>query len=94
VKVNVHVERLVLEGMKPGPRERSILRSAFTAELSRLVAAGGLNPSFARGASVPAVPAGPLGPGAAFDAKEAGTRIARAVYAGLRPHSNGGGASR
>jgi hypothetical protein len=92
--VNVHVERLVLEGMEPTPRQRAILRSAFTAELSRLVAAGGLDGTFTRGASVPAAPAGPLQLGATFDAKETGTRIARAVYAGLGPPTQGGKASR
>lgn len=92
--MNVHVERLVLEGVEPTSRQRSVLRSAFTAELSRLVAAGGLDSALARGASVPATPAGPFQLGASFDAREAGARIARAVYAGLGPQSQKGKASR
>lgn len=80
--IRVNIERLVLEGL---PLERSQgpqVQAAVEAELSRLLAQGGLGPELAAGGAVPSVPAESIrleggGPG------EMGTQIARSVYEGL-----------
>ncbi len=89
MKVNLHVDRLVLDGIEATSHQRSVLRSAFVSELSRLVELNGLNVSLSRGVSLPVVPAGQIQLGTRFEARETGVRIARAVYEGLGPSGTG-----
>ena len=73
MNVELHIERLVLEGPQLPPGGRAALAGAFGRELTRLIQAGGLPPALLGGTSVPrltaaldpsvlASPAGPLSP--------------------------------
>lgn len=84
MSINLHIERLVLEGVELGPGQERPLRAALEGELARLLGAGGLAPELRGGGAVPRAGAGALGPGAAGEGPAAlGRRIARAVYAGI-----------
>ena len=83
MRVRLHIERLVLEGLEIPAGARDGLRRALQAELTRLIAAGGLAPWSAGGAALPALPAPAIG--AAGPPRRLGTAIAGAVYAGLAP---------
>ena len=79
-RVELRVERLVLEGVRPGDRER--VAAAFARELSRLVA-GRVPAAFAQGGRITALDAGPFTLASGTTPEAAGAGIARAVYAGL-----------
>jgi len=83
MRINVQIERLILDGIQLAPHERPLLQAAVEGELGRLMMAGGLNPELAAGVAVPAVTgagmqlpgdAGPVG---------LGVQIARAAYGGI-----------
>ncbi len=42
MNINLHIERLVLDGISLSPGERPLLQAAMEAELTRLLASGGL----------------------------------------------------
>lgn len=51
MKISVHVERLVLEGLPVSVSERPLLQAAIEAELTRLLRNGGLADEFRAGVS-------------------------------------------
>jgi hypothetical protein len=57
VNVNLHIERLILEGIDLDPAQRPILQAAVEAELSRLIAEGGVG-ALTAGGAVPSLRAG------------------------------------
>jgi hypothetical protein len=83
MKIRLHIERLVLEGLPVNGRDRSRVRAAVTAELHRLIAAHGVSDGFRSGGAVPAVRAGDFHFEAGSSPAQMGTRIARSVYGGL-----------
>jgi hypothetical protein len=82
--VTVHIERLVVEGVRLGRHEAGLFRAAVEAELGRLLA-GGDYADRAASVAVPAV----RGEGVAWSRSERsealGERVGRAVYGGLGP---------
>lgn len=83
MKVDLHIERLVLDGLPIDPADHPRLQEAVAAELTRLFAAGGVHRELRQGGAVPSVRAGAIEVGRAVDARGLGTRIARAVYGGI-----------
>jgi hypothetical protein len=83
MRVRLHIERLVLEGLDVPAASSTGLRRALEAELTRLITAGGLAPWTARGAALAALPAPAIG--AAGPPRHLGAAIAGAVYTGLGP---------
>lgn len=83
--LHLHIERLVLDGLPMGPRERRELEATLGAELGRLLAGGALHPELAAGGAVPAlrVPDVALAPGASGAA--VGHGLAASIHAGLAP---------
>lgn len=83
MNVRLHIDRLVLDGVSVSAGGRPRLQAAIEAELTRLIASGGISPELARGIAVPSIraPQMPL----ASDAKPAqlGSAIAGAVYGGV-----------
>ncbi len=88
MRVRLHIERLVLEGLDVPTGAGAGLRQALEAELVRLIAAGGLAGWSARGAALAALPAPPIG--TAGPPRRLGAAIAGAVYAGLGPQPKAG----
>ena len=80
--IKVHIERLVLEGLPVGRSQGPQVQAAVQAELSRLLAEGGLGQELAAGGAVPSVPAESIrlnGGGAG----EVGRQIAGSIYGGM-----------
>lgn len=83
MNVNLHIERLILDGVEVAPNQRHLLRAAVEAELGRLINLGGVGGEIGGGGTVPTVAGrsiqlqGNNGPG------ELGRQIAGAVYGGI-----------
>jgi hypothetical protein len=84
MNVNLHIERLVLDGIDIEPAHRPVLQAALEAELGRLLAQGGVGASLAGGGAVPALRAGGFTMSGTRNSRQLGRQIARAVYGGLR----------
>lgn len=77
MKIQLHIERLIVDGVPLSPAEGHILERTVAEELSRLFVEGGLEPISAQAALVKAEPIGMPDPNGtdAF-----GKAIAKAVY--------------
>ncbi len=85
MKINVQIERLILDGINVAPHQRPLLQAAVESELARLLAADGLNQELATGVAVPSMGAATMQlPGDANPAR-LGQEIAQAVYWGIGP---------
>jgi hypothetical protein len=80
--ITVHIERLVLEGLPITRAQGPLVQAAVQAELSRLLAQGGLGPELAAGGAVPSVPTKGIQLGGGRPG-EMGRQIARSVYGGM-----------
>ena len=82
VKIDLHIEELVLEGFRPSDRHR--IGAAVESELARLLAERGLPPALAQGADLPRLDGGSFEarPGARPEAL--GRQVANAAYRGLK----------
>jgi len=83
MNVNLHIERLILDGIDVEPAHRPILQAALERELGRLIARGGVGPDLAAGGAVPSVRAGGFEMNAEKNPRQLGRQIARAVYGGI-----------
>ena len=84
MNINVHIERLILDGLSIPHRQRPLLQAAVEAELAHLLAADGLASGLLAGGAVPRVPAGAIQlTGASDDPTHLGQQIAQAVYGGI-----------
>ena len=84
MNINVHIERLVLDGLPIARHQAPLIQTAVEAELARLLVADGLAPALQSGeGATPSVNA----PGMQFTSNnspaELGQKIARAVYGGI-----------
>ncbi len=83
MKIQVDVERLVLDGIDLPAGQRPLFQAAFEAELGQLLASGGLNPALLKDQSLPGlrVDAGSW-PGKDGPA-QLGQQLARSVYGSI-----------
>jgi len=80
--IHLHIERLVLRGLDLAPGQRQGLQSGIEAELTRLLAHGGLSPGLVPG-DKPSVTAKSIQWSSGHDAAQLGQKIARSVYGGI-----------
>ncbi len=83
MNIDLHIERLVLEGIAVSHADRARLQNALETELVRLLSSGGLNRSFEAGIALPSVKAGNIEMKPGQGAAELGRQIAQAVYGGM-----------
>ena len=83
MNVNIHIERLVLDGVDVPYAQRPALQAAVEAELARLIAAGGVAPGLASGGAYARVPGGSIELTNGGDPTVLGGQIAQAVYGGI-----------
>jgi hypothetical protein len=83
VKINIQIERLVLDRLPIERHQGSLLQAAVEAELSRLMAAGGLADDLMSAGAVPSVPAPNIQLGADNSPIQLGQQIGRALNGGL-----------
>lgn len=82
MKIALHIERLVLDGVPLGAAQGARLRRAVEQELARLIARGGL-PDAGQGGAVARADAGAIRMRPRDDADALGRKIAQAAYRGI-----------
>jgi hypothetical protein len=83
MNINLHIERLTLDGVDIAPGQRHLLQGAVEAELTRLLTTGGLSPDLTRGVAVPRISAGGMQLTAGNNVTQLGQQIAQSVYGGI-----------
>jgi len=83
MKINLQIDRLVLDGVTVSQRERPLLQAAVESELARLMSAGGLKRELAAGVALPLVNGDEMQLPMGADPARLGGAIARAVYGGV-----------
>jgi hypothetical protein len=83
MNINLHIERLILDGLPIEGLQGPLVQAAVEAELSRLLSARGLHASLQSGIAVPSVRADAVSLNAGNNPKQIGQQIARAVYGGI-----------
>ena len=83
MNINLHIERLILDGVDIAPGQRHLLQGAVEAELTRLLTTGGLSPDLVGGVAVPRISAGNMQLRAGNNATQLGQQIAQSVYGGI-----------
>jgi hypothetical protein len=82
VRIDLHIDRLVLDGIDLDHAQRPLLQAAVEAELGRLLAEGGLG-ALAAGGAVPSVKAGGFEMSGEGSPAQLGKQIAGSVYGGI-----------
>lgn len=88
MNIELHIERLVLDGLPLERSQAAHVQAAVEAELARLlaqdrVAGDALAQAWPAGGAVPSVPAAPIQLRAGARPAEIGGQIARSVYGGI-----------
>ena len=83
MNINLHIERLVLDGLQLDRGQSSHVQAAVEAELTRLLSEQGLSASLQAGAVVPNVQANALQLAPGSTAAQMGIQIAQSVYSGI-----------
>ena len=83
MNINLHIERLVLDGLPIARHEGPLVQAAVEAELSRLLTAQGLSPALSNGGALPAVRGDSIQLASGSSPAQLGTQIAQSVYGGL-----------
>ncbi|MFL6211740.1 MAG: hypothetical protein ACJ74W_23030 [Pyrinomonadaceae bacterium] len=83
MNINLHIERLVLDGVSLARGHEPLLRAAIEAELSRLLATNGLPSSLLSGGAVPRLQTGEIQLANEHGAQHLGRQIAGALHGEL-----------
>jgi hypothetical protein len=80
MKIQIHIERLVLDGLPLEKRHGREVRAAVERELTRLLAANGLGREWRSGGAVPRLRADSIQLANDIQPNQIGQQIARSVY--------------
>lgn len=83
MNINLHIERLVLDGIPLSPGERPLLQAAVEAELTRLLTSGSLSDVLQSGGALYNVRTAGIQLVSNKNAARLGDQIAGAVYEGI-----------
>jgi hypothetical protein len=83
MNINLHIERLILDGLPIEPGQGALVKAMLEAELSRLIGAHGLSASLQAGAALPGLRASALELNAEKNPAQIGAQIAQAVYGSI-----------
>ena len=83
MKINVQIERLVLEGINVAPHQHPLLQAAVEGELTRLLSEGGINEGLTGGGSRPSMRGAPIQLGSDGKPDGIGHQIAVSVHKGI-----------
>ncbi|MDO9236680.1 MAG: hypothetical protein Q7U28_11715 [Aquabacterium sp.] len=82
MNINLHIERLVLDGVNIAPGQRHLLRASVETELTRLLTDGGLAPGLVQGVALPRLSASAMQL-TGNNPAQLGRQIAQSVYGGI-----------
>ncbi len=83
MNVNLHIERLILDGLPVAHSQGALIKAAVEAELGRLFGEGGVSPELRSGGAFPSVRANSIHASGENSPSRLGQQIARAVYSGI-----------
>jgi hypothetical protein len=83
MNIEIHIERLVLDGLAVSRADAPLVQAAVEAELSRLLTNGALAPNLLAGGAVPRLRAAAIPAPHGGEPTGLGTQIARSVYGGI-----------
>ena len=83
MKINLHIERVVLEGIAIEPHEQSVLMATIETELGRLLAQNGIESDLQNGGASNAIRTSSIDIGEKDKPAHLGRHIARSVYGGI-----------
>ena len=83
MNINLHIERLVLDGLPVGSHEGPLVEAAVAAELTRMFAGGGFGEGTPRGGTRPLVRAEAIRMDGSGGAEGLGKQIGQAVFGGI-----------
>lgn len=83
MKINLHIERLVLDGLAVEPQQRHLLQAALEAELGGLLAQNGLGSSLSSGGAFRSVQADAISVGESSGPDGLGRQIAQSIHGGI-----------
>jgi len=85
MNIQLHVEQLVLDGLSLTASQGPLVQAALEAEMSRLLAEGGLAPGLLSGGTLPGLPAASIELAPQSDPATIGRQIAQSVHGGIGP---------
>ena len=83
MNINLHIERLVVDGLDIEPGQRHRLQPAIEAELRRLFSQGQLRPELMGGVAVPRIDVAPIRTSPAAGPADLGRQIAGSIHGGV-----------
>jgi hypothetical protein len=83
MNISLHIQRIILEGINLPVHQRPALQAAVTAELTRMLAEGGLTPDLTVGGALTFVRANDLQIPTGDNPTQLGNQIAQSVYSGI-----------
>lgn len=83
MNINLHIDRLVLDGLPIDHHQGPLIKAAVEVELSRLLTANGLANSLLAGGAVPSAPAPGIQLAKDSNPARLGRQIGRAIYGGI-----------
>jgi hypothetical protein len=83
MNINLHIERLVLDGLPVEAKDSAMLRAAIEAELTRLLTENGLSSGLQTGGVLPRLQANAIQLGTGGTPPQLGRQIARTVYGSI-----------
>jgi hypothetical protein len=86
MNINLHIERLILDGLPLTGNQGALLQAAVEAELARLLTESGLAPNLQAGGAFPSLRASGMQVQAQSTPAQIGAQIAQAVYGGIGSH--------
>lgn len=83
MNINLHIDRLILDGVNITPSQRHLLQASVQTELARLFTEGGMSSGLASGGALPHVSASGIQLANGNDPAQLGRQIAQSVYGGI-----------
>ena len=83
MNINLHIDRLILDGVNIPHHQRHLLQASVEAELGRLVLEGGVSHGLMNGGAVPQVNAKGIQLAGDNNPVQLGRQIAQSVYGGI-----------
>ena len=83
MKLNLNIDRLILDNIDLAPRQRYYLQLAIEAELSQLLSSQGIPAHLQAGGAIPNLSIGPLNPAQSSNPQRMGQHIAQQIYHSL-----------
>lgn len=83
MNINLHIDRLILDGVNIPHGQRHLLQTSMQTELAKLFTEGEVSPGLASGGAVPLVSVNDIQLSSDNDPAQLGRQIAHSVYGGI-----------